>query len=253
MASRCEEKVGGLRLINALLHAIRGADLGVYHFLNGYAGQQLINRLAAFEEENNLLKGGLFLAAYACLWFHRGPDRENRRRETIAIFVGTMLAIVVSRIVADILPFRIRPMYEPAITHRPYALRSWAIWNDGVLSQVIPPPTSPPWPSDLDTCCAATLPLSRSTRRFGYAFRVYSSENTTSLISSWEASSGSRWSGFPSDQSNFVTDWLRGYSPSWIRSPTFSTRWRFSFVSRWRSCSVTCGPPRTLSSTCHFI
>jgi membrane-associated phospholipid phosphatase len=108
--------------MNVFLHQIRSVDLIVYHFLNGYAGQWLLDRLASFEEHNNLFKGGLFLAAYAFLWFRGGADREQRRRRIVTIFAGTMLALLVSRTIADIAPFRIRPMFEPGISHIPYSI-----------------------------------------------------------------------------------------------------------------------------------
>jgi membrane-associated phospholipid phosphatase len=101
--------------MNVLVHAIGSLDLRVYHFLNGYAGHWLLDRLAAFEEDNNLFKGGLFLAVYAYLWFRICPEREKRRRAIIAIFTGTMAALLVSRTIADIAPFRMRPMYDPGI------------------------------------------------------------------------------------------------------------------------------------------
>lgn len=104
-----------------LLSLIRSLDVNVYHFLNAYAGHPLFDRLAAFEEENDLLKGGLLLAAYSYLWFRNDKDQDNRRRQMIAIFTGTLLAIVVCRIIADVVPFRIRPMYDPGLSRRPHS------------------------------------------------------------------------------------------------------------------------------------
>ena len=111
----------GYKLIEILLYAIRSVDLGVYHFLNGYAGHRVLDLLASFEEESSLLKGGLFLSLYVYLWFRGGPDRQDRRSTIIAIFAGIVLAVIVSRVIADVVPFRIRPMYEGSITHRPHS------------------------------------------------------------------------------------------------------------------------------------
>src|SRR5581483_795609 len=72
-------------------------------------------------EENSLLKGGLFLSLYVYLWFRNGPDRQERRGAIVAIFAGIVLAVIVSRTIADIIPFRVRPMYEASITHRPHS------------------------------------------------------------------------------------------------------------------------------------
>jgi membrane-associated phospholipid phosphatase len=107
--------------MNFLLHVIGSLDVGIYTFLNGYAGNWFLDRIAAFEESNDFFKGGIFLAAYAYLWFHVGADREKRRRAVIAIFAGTMLALLVNRTIAGIIPFRLRPMYAPGLPHHPYS------------------------------------------------------------------------------------------------------------------------------------
>lgn len=93
-------------------------DIGVYHFLNGYAGNWFLDRIVSHEEAGNLLKGGLFLALYAYLWFRVDTDQRTRRSEIIAIIAGALLTLVVSRLIANLAPFRLRPMYLP---HRPYA------------------------------------------------------------------------------------------------------------------------------------
>ena len=83
-----------------LLQVIQAADLSVYHFLNGSAGNWFLNRVESHAEANNLLRGGLFLAAYWYLWFRDGPDRDKRRRVIIVVFVATMLAVVLARTLA---------------------------------------------------------------------------------------------------------------------------------------------------------
>jgi membrane-associated phospholipid phosphatase len=102
-----------------LLQTIRSFDISVYRFLNAYAGNRVLDRLAGFEENDNLLKGGIFFAMYVYLWFRAGPRQEERRRTIVAILAGTILALIVSRAIADFAPFRVRPMFGP---HRPYAL-----------------------------------------------------------------------------------------------------------------------------------
>jgi len=108
--------------MNALLQVVHGLDFGAYQFLNGFAGNWFLDHLAGFEERNNLLKGGLFLAMYASLWFRPDPRQEERRRTIFAILTGTLLALVVCRIIADIFPFRLRPMYDPSLPHHAYAV-----------------------------------------------------------------------------------------------------------------------------------
>jgi len=60
-----------------LFTAIRNVDVFVYRFLNGFAGNQWLDHIANFEENSNLLKGGLFLAAYWYVWFSPDPIRTS--------------------------------------------------------------------------------------------------------------------------------------------------------------------------------
>ena len=90
--------------IHILLHLIQSADLSIYDFLNGFAGNYFLDRMAGLTESTNLLKGGLFLAVYWHLWFRSGPDREKRRAAIIVILIGVMLALVVARTIAKVDP-----------------------------------------------------------------------------------------------------------------------------------------------------
>lgn len=107
--------------MSVLLDSITSVDISVYRFLAGYAGNWLLDHFASFEESNNLFKGGLYFATYGYLWFRLGQDQEKARRAIIAILAGTLLALVVSRTIADVFPYRIRPMYNPSIPTHPYS------------------------------------------------------------------------------------------------------------------------------------
>lgn len=110
--------------MNILLQLVRNLDLSVYNFLNGFAGNWLADHLANFEENNNLAKGGLFFGMYVYLWFRIGPDKEERRKAILAILTGTLLALVVTRTIADFTPFRVRPMFDLNLAHRAYSLET---------------------------------------------------------------------------------------------------------------------------------
>jgi membrane-associated phospholipid phosphatase len=107
--------------MNVLLETIRSGDIAIYHVLNGFAGNRWLDYFASFEESDSLLKGGLFVAMYWYFWFRAGPDRDKRRSAILAIFVGALLALVATRMVADIAPFRVRPMYDASLQHHPYS------------------------------------------------------------------------------------------------------------------------------------
>lgn len=107
--------------MDLLFSAIRSVDVSIYLFLNRYAGNWLLDRLVSQEENNNLFKGGLFLATYVFLWFRTGPERDKRRKAIIAILTGALLALVVSRTIANLTPFRVRPMFVSSIPQIPYS------------------------------------------------------------------------------------------------------------------------------------
>jgi membrane-associated phospholipid phosphatase len=90
-------------------------------FLNGYAGNRYLDHFASFEENDKLLNGGLFLAIYWYLWFRAGPDQKRRRGAIIAVLTGALLALAVSRTIANFAPYRVRPMYDLHLQHHPYA------------------------------------------------------------------------------------------------------------------------------------
>src|SRR5207244_1362102 len=107
--------------MSGFLQTISSVDVFIYHFLNGFAGNRLLDWFASFQDGSNLLKGGVFLAMYWYLWFGAGSDQKRRRRAIIVIVVGALLALVAARSIAALAPFRIRPMYEPRLQHHPYA------------------------------------------------------------------------------------------------------------------------------------
>ena len=108
--------------MNPASQAIHSIDLSIYRFLSGFAGNWILDRLVSQEESNSLLKGGVFFATYWYLWFRIGPDREGRRRSIIAIAIGAILAIIVARTISFLAPFRLRPIYDPMLTHPLYSI-----------------------------------------------------------------------------------------------------------------------------------
>jgi membrane-associated phospholipid phosphatase len=105
-----------------LLQWIQSLDISAYRFLNGFAGNWIADHLANFEEGNNLIKGGLFFAMYAYLWFRVDSVQEGRRRKILAILTATMFALVVCRTIADLTPYRLRPMYDLNLPHHAYSI-----------------------------------------------------------------------------------------------------------------------------------
>ena len=49
------------------------------------------------------------------IWFQPGERREQHREIVIATVVSGLLALVVGRLLADLLPFRVRPLYDTGL------------------------------------------------------------------------------------------------------------------------------------------
>jgi undecaprenyl-diphosphatase len=102
-----------------LLLTIHNVDVSIYYFLNGLVGNRLLDRFFLYQESNTLLKCGIPVSMYWYFWFCSGPDQEKRRRAIFTIIVGTLLALTINRTISTLTPFRVRPMFDPVLQHRP--------------------------------------------------------------------------------------------------------------------------------------
>jgi len=64
--------------------------------------------------ENNLLKGGIIMAAIWWAWFHTDPRMPSQRLHVLATIIGCLAALAIGRLLVVALPFRVRPIYETA-------------------------------------------------------------------------------------------------------------------------------------------
>jgi membrane-associated phospholipid phosphatase len=93
----------------SILHWDVVALLGI----NALTGNWLIDWTIQFVAQNKLLNGTVFVAAYWYYWFGGGScDTVKARRVALAGLVSCLLAIVIARALADLLPFRMRPMLD---------------------------------------------------------------------------------------------------------------------------------------------
>jgi len=91
-------------------------DRSILLFLSEFHGQQPgLDAVLAQFQENNLLKGGLFLTVIWYLWFRassRDQDHVLTRQKLFATICAMIAGIIVARLLADLLPFRVRPAYN---------------------------------------------------------------------------------------------------------------------------------------------
>ena len=79
-----------------------------------------------------VLKGLAFVLVLWRFWMASDPDRRRRNREVIvATLAGAIVAIFLGRALATLLPFRVRPVFNPALGLRPHpwlhiGLRTWS-------------------------------------------------------------------------------------------------------------------------------
>jgi undecaprenyl-diphosphatase len=91
-------------------------DAGILSFLNGFAHRSwLVDGLLRLVSENYLFKGAVPAALMWWVWFRRDERTSGRRQLLLSSLFAGFLALVVSRGLAQSLPFRERPLHNPAV------------------------------------------------------------------------------------------------------------------------------------------
>lgn len=108
--------------MGTLFRLIRGIDVSVYAWLNSLHGSWLLDRLASHLESNILFKSALFISLFWYFWFRKERDQQERRLTILTILVGTLVGLVITRMVATFAPFRVRPIYDPSLPHQPFSI-----------------------------------------------------------------------------------------------------------------------------------
>ena len=90
-------------------------DSSIVSFLNDLAGHwKTFDELMVFISDSPLVKGGLIMACLWWVWFRRESDGPNRRDYVVATVLAGIVAVLVARGLAHVLPFRDRPMVDAA-------------------------------------------------------------------------------------------------------------------------------------------
>jgi membrane-associated phospholipid phosphatase len=109
-------------VLHTLLNLIQSLDLGVYYFLSRFHGNWVLDRLASKMEANLLIKAAPIVALLWYFWFIDDRDQEERRGKILAILAGTLIGIIVTRMVAAVTPFRIRPVFDSNLLQRAFSM-----------------------------------------------------------------------------------------------------------------------------------
>lgn len=94
---------------------LRSLDLKIFEWVNQFAGDSywrdiIINTI----RENELFKGVLVFLVWWGLWF-AGDQCEKKRAGLMSVLSISLVAIFVGRLLAFVLPFRLRPIHDPDI------------------------------------------------------------------------------------------------------------------------------------------
>jgi undecaprenyl-diphosphatase len=100
------------------MDAMGSLDLWIFHAINGWSGFGALDWIAAFADRSELLKAGIFVAAFWWFWFSP-VSRPEIRRTVISALLGTIVALLFARALASALPFRVRPIFTTGIGYHP--------------------------------------------------------------------------------------------------------------------------------------
>jgi undecaprenyl-diphosphatase len=93
-----------------------GFDHAVLLWLNGFAGRsRLLDSGVTELAQSNLAKGVPLAAVLLAYWFAVSAERERRRAIVVATFGAAGVAIVLGRVLANLLPYRERPVHDLAL------------------------------------------------------------------------------------------------------------------------------------------
>jgi undecaprenyl-diphosphatase len=108
-------------------------DSEILRFLNQFANHYRNFDLAVRTlTDSSFLKGGLLVAVLWWVWFRPGETMLRNRKVVVATLVSAVTAVIVGRLLAAYLPFRLRPIHVPELGFvLPYGtsqndLRGWS-------------------------------------------------------------------------------------------------------------------------------
>ncbi len=106
-------------------------DASIISFLNSFAHRSwFFDNLMFLLSENYLLKGGVIVALIWWTWFRTQVITAQARRYLLCGMIASLLSIAVARSLANELPYRERPLRDPAAHFQlPYGIRQDTLIN----------------------------------------------------------------------------------------------------------------------------
>lgn len=95
---------------------VNSFDSSIILYVNQFARRwPMLDEAVRAIAQLDLIKGGLFIFLLAWFWCSKGAERPRNRETIVATMIATLAAIVLGRLIALGLPFRVRPMNSPDI------------------------------------------------------------------------------------------------------------------------------------------
>jgi undecaprenyl-diphosphatase len=96
--------------------ALNPFDSTIVMFFDRFAQRShAFDHLACGFEGEPLLKGGVLTAALWWAWFRRSAHQARDRSVLVAGIISSMVALAVCRSAAWVLPYRVRPVFNPSL------------------------------------------------------------------------------------------------------------------------------------------
>jgi len=99
-------------------------DLQIIQYVNGYARHwRYFDEWLRCIELNDIFKGGMIVPLLWWIWFRKKEDRETKEY-ILSTIMMSLAALLIARLLAAALPFRLRPIHNAAIHFiMPYGVR----------------------------------------------------------------------------------------------------------------------------------
>ncbi len=94
-----------------------GLDHNITLFLNEFArNSAYFDITLKFISDNHLIKGGFLMLLFWSVWFRVSEEQRAHRLSQVSFLCGTIVALVVGRILVSVCPFRLRPIYNEELS-----------------------------------------------------------------------------------------------------------------------------------------
>jgi undecaprenyl-diphosphatase len=91
-----------------------GFDVAILRFLDAHHSHVFDVAMATLAR-HAMFKGWVMVAGLWWVWFQPGNASVRNRKIVVATLVGAVLGVVAGRLLADFLPFRVRPLNSPEL------------------------------------------------------------------------------------------------------------------------------------------